>query len=260
MGYIFDFNDTKAFEEWCRTRHQIYDFGLQSTLMMKMLTPYPGRRVLDVGCGGGRSLQPVLDHGCQVTGVDPSPYMLDLAVDRYKNRVSFHRAFAEDLPFDDNAFDYTILMNSLEFTERPAKAVEEACRVTREKIFIGVFNRNAPLILYRRAKGGLVKNTFSHARAFGIWELKKMVLSIMGNVPITWRTTLQFPCFRMKRATALEKFSPVQRLPMGTFVGMTITPVPRFRTRTLPLRICPRNSCGPLTGFARNTHHRSKAS
>ena len=38
----------------------------------------------------------------QVTAIDPSPYMLDIAFRHFGNRMEFYRGFAEDLPFDDN--------------------------------------------------------------------------------------------------------------------------------------------------------------
>ncbi|SMC84516.1 Methyltransferase domain-containing protein [Desulfocicer vacuolatum DSM 3385] len=251
MGYIFDFNDTNAYKAWCNKAGQIHDFKLQTALMMKMLSPLPDRSVLDIGCGDGRCFAPLGDHGLQVTGVDPSPYMLDLAMDQVKGRVELHRGFAEDLPFEDNTFNYSILMNSLEFMDRPAKAIEEACRVTRDKIFIGVFNRYAPLNILRRAKGLFCNHTLSHARFFGIWELKKIIHAIMGPVPVSWNTTLLFPFSRSRPVAYLEKCAVIQKSPWGTIVGMTIIPIPRFRTRPLSLRIHSRRTCGPVTGFAR---------
>lgn len=251
MGYIFDFNNTNAYVAWCDKARQMYDFKLQTALMMKMLSPLPGRNILDIGCGGGRCFAPLMDHGLQLTGVDPSPYMLDLAMDKFKSRVELHRAFGEDLPFEDNTFNYSIMMTSLEFMDRPGKAIEEACRVTRDKIFIGVFNKYAPLNILRRTKGFFCHNTLSYARFFGIWELKKIIHAIMGPVPVSWNTTLAIPFSRSRPAAYLEQCAVIQKSPWGTMVGMSIIPIPRFRTRPLSLRIHRNRPCGPVTGFAR---------
>ena len=183
MGYIFDFNDTNAHLTWCEQAGQQYDFQLQTALMMKMLSPLADRSILDIGCGWGRCAPAFMAHGLQVTGVDPSPYMLDMALDRFGTRLELHRAFGEGLPFEDNSFNYSVFMTSLEFMDRPAKAIEEACRVTRDKVFIGVLNKFAPLNIHRRIKGFFCHNTLSHGRFFGIGELKKIIFAIMGPVP-----------------------------------------------------------------------------
>ena len=222
--------------------------------MMQMLSPLPGRSILDIGCGAGRCFPPLLDHALQVTGVDPSPYMLDIAAATFGHRVTLHRAHAEDLPFEDNAFHYSILMTSLEFMERPSRTIEEACRVTRDKIFIGVYNKYAPANLHRRLRAITGDNPLSHARFFGIWELKKIIRDIIGPVPVSWRTTLQLPFMRCKAWAYLEKRTLVQKSPWGTMIGMAITPIPRFRTRPLCLHIYRHPSCSPLSGLAREVH------
>ncbi|WP_459915583.1 class I SAM-dependent methyltransferase [Desulfocicer niacini] len=251
MGYIFDFNDTNAHLTWCEQAGQQYDFQLQTALMMKMLSPLADRSILDIGCGWGRCAPAFMAHGLQVTGVDPSPYMLDMALDRFGTRLELHRAFGEGLPFEDNSFNYSVFMTSLEFMDRPAKAIEEACRVTRDKVFIGVLNKFAPLNIHRRIKGFFCHNTLSHGRFFGIGELKKIIFAIMGPVPVYWNTTQQFPFTRSRPAAWMEKSALVQKSPWGTMIGMTIIPVPRFRTRPLSLKISRKRPCGQVTGFAR---------
>ncbi|MCK5358257.1 MAG: class I SAM-dependent methyltransferase, partial [Elusimicrobiales bacterium] len=149
--------------------------------------------ILDIGCGTGISLEPLLDKGVYLTGLDPSLYMLDLASKRLGNKVDLHRGSAEDLPFEDNAFDSAILFTSLEFTDRPAKAIEEACRVAKDTVIICVLNRYAPLNMVRRVKSFFVPNLFTHANFFSIWELKQIIRSLLGNVPISWRTVCQIP-------------------------------------------------------------------
>lgn len=251
MGYIFDFKDTNAYADWCNEPARQHDFKLQTEAMLKMLSPLPKRTVLDIGCGAGRCFPALLNQGLLVSGVDPSPYMLDVAGERFGMRVDLHRALAEDLPFEDNTFNYSVLMTSLEFTDRPARAIEEACRVTRDKIFIGVLNKYAPMNIHRRIKKFFVHTPLSQARAFGIWELKRMIYDIIGHVPISWSTTLQFPFWRCRATAYLENRPLVQKSPWGGMIAMGITPVPRFRTRPLTISICRKRPCGPLSGLAR---------
>jgi len=53
-----------------------------------------GRRLLDVGCGTGSGLAPMIDRGYDVTGVDVSPRMLQVARDKLGPDVTL---IAEDM-------------------------------------------------------------------------------------------------------------------------------------------------------------------
>lgn len=251
MGHVFDFNDSKHYETWFQRSKNTYAFDLEVGLLLKMLSPEPGSTILDIGCGTGRTLEPLLNRHLHLTGVDPSPYMLDTARKKLGDKADLHRAFAEDLPFEDNAFHYAFFFTSLEFTEMPAKAIEEACRVTKDKVFIGVLNKYAPLNNMRRIKALFVKNMLSKARFFSIMELRQITFDILGDVPIKWKTTLQFPFSCNKFCRWIEQRPLIEQSPFGTIIGMAITPVPRFTTRPLNLKIKNRGVYNsPLTGFA----------
>ena len=252
MGYIFDFNDSNYYETCFEQVKTSYAFNLEMELLLKMLQPEAGSSLLDIGCGTGRSLEPLLNLGLNLTGVDPSPYMLDIARDRLGDKADLHRAFAEELPFDDNSFNYAFFMTSLEFTQMPAKAIEEACRVAKDKVFIGVLNKYAPLNLIRRIKGFFIKGILSQARFFSILQLRQTAFDILGDVPIEWKTTLQFPFSSSKICHWIEQRSLIEKSPFGSMVGMTITPIPKFRTRPLCLKIRPSGKYNPVTGFAMN--------
>jgi ubiquinone/menaquinone biosynthesis C-methylase UbiE len=205
--------------------------------MLDMLKPIRGESLLDIGCGTGASIHPFYEKGLQVTGIDPSPYMLDIAMAHFGDRVDFYRGFAEDLPFDDNSFNHASLITTLEFVEDPVKAISEACRVAKDRIFLGVLNRYALKGVERRLKGIFHHSIYNRARFYSVWELKSMIRDILGQeVPISWRTVSQFPVSRKEMICNLEKSKLIQRFPFGTFAGMVVSLVPRFRTRPMTLR------------------------
>ncbi|WDP91586.1 MAG: class I SAM-dependent methyltransferase [Desulfobacter sp.] len=249
MGHVFDFKDAGRYDAWFDRPKPRHGFELEIGLTRKLMNPRRGQRLLDIGCGSGMSLAPFLDEGMSLTGIDPSPYMLDQAAARLGSRVDLHRGPAEDLPFDDNAFDTAFFFTSLEFTERPAKAIEEACRVAKDQVVIGVLNRYAPLNMARRAKGFISPGLYSKAHFFSIWELKMMLRSILGRVPVKWGTTLQFPFVSGSWAAWMENRRILQKSYFGTFIAMRIKPVPKFRTRPLALRIRTRKIYKPATGL-----------
>jgi len=251
MGHVFDFNDAKDYQRWLNSPNRHFAAELESRLMIDMLKPLPGETLLDIGCGTGASLKPFLDFGLQVTGIDPSPYMLDIAAQRLGHRVDLHRGTAEELPFEDNAFDCALFFTSLEFTQRPAKAIEEACRVAKDTVIICVLNRYAPLNMGRRLKGFFIPDIYNQAHFFSIWELKQILYAILGKVPVKWRTTLQFPFTYGSMAGWVENRRLVQRSCFGSLIGMRIKPVPKFRSRPLVLKLKKPKSYKPATGWTR---------
>ena len=250
MGYVFDFKEAGSYDAWFDQAKNKYSLDLEIKLMMDFLSPEKGQRILDIGCGTGISLEPLLDKGLNLTGLDPSPYMLDLASNRLGNQVDLHRGVAEDLPFDDNAFDSAFFFTSLEFTDRPAKAIEEACRVAKDSVVLCVLNRYAPLNMVRRFKSFFVPNIYAHTHFFSIWELKQILFAILGNVPVRWKTTLQFPFVYGQIAALVENIKIIQKSFLGTLIAMRIKPVPKFRTRPLMLKIKKPKAYSPATGLA----------
>ncbi len=79
MGYVFDFKDAGNYDAWLDKGRNRHCLDLEIKLILDLLSPEKGQRVLDIGCGTGVSLEPLLEQGLSLTGIDPSPYMLDLA-------------------------------------------------------------------------------------------------------------------------------------------------------------------------------------
>jgi len=248
MGHVFDFHDAIAYEQWLKKPQNKIAFELETQLMRDLLKPMRGESILDIGCGTGACLHAFLNMGLQVTGVDPSTYMLDVAVKDLGSRVDLYRGYAEDLPFDDNSFTYASLFTTLEFVENPKKALEEACRVAKDRVFIGVLNRYAIKGIQRRVKGMFTVTIYNHAQFFSVWELKSIIREILGSVPVSWRTVCQLPSPTGKFAHSLEQSSIVQRCPFGTFAGMVISLIPRFRTKPLAIRYQTKHTTGTATG------------
>jgi ubiquinone/menaquinone biosynthesis C-methylase UbiE len=90
-------------------------------------------RVLEVAIGTGRSL-PFYPDAVELTGVDLSPAMLDLARRRAADlgrELELLEADAESLPFDDARFDTVVCELALCSIPRPATAIAEMVRVLK---------------------------------------------------------------------------------------------------------------------------------
>jgi ubiquinone/menaquinone biosynthesis C-methylase UbiE len=248
MGHVFDFNEAVAYEHWLKKPQTKKAFELESQLMRDLLQPMRGETVLDIGCGTGACLVAFLEMGLRVTGLDPSTYMLDIALEKIGKRADLYRGYAEDLPFDDNSFSYASLFTTLEFVEDHRKALEEALRVAKDRIFIGVLNRYAIKGIQRRVKGIFTPTIFNHAKFFSVWELKQIIRKLIGNTPVSWRTVCQLPSNSGNFVNSLEQSKIIQRCPFGAFAGIVVTLVPRFRTRPLTMRYQAKNQGGIVTG------------
>lgn len=248
MGYIFDFKDAKACEQWFDDPHNGFAVAMQNHLLLHLLKPYRGETILEIGCGTGSHLRPLIDKGMSVSGLDPSPYMLDISKKNLGHRVELHRGYAEALPFDDNAFNYACFITSLEFVEDPSKAIEEAARVAKDKLFVGVMNRYALKGIKRRIKGIWSESIYNRARFYSIWELKQILRTIVGDVPMVWRTVGQLPAVANPYIQRFEKSDFVQRCPFGAFAGVAATLTPRLKTRPLSLKYSGKHTVGPVAG------------
>jgi SAM-dependent methyltransferase len=90
----------------------------------------PGDRVLDIGCGSGVFLRLAADRGAEVSGVDASSALLELAAEQVPG-ADLRTGEMEDLPFPDDGFDLVAGFNSFFFAEDMTTALREAGRVTR---------------------------------------------------------------------------------------------------------------------------------
>jgi SAM-dependent methyltransferase len=104
----------------CDPAHELVNFPP----FLKLLPP-PGRATLDVGCGEGRVGAELERRGHHVVGVDSSPQLVKLALERHEAIV----ADAAELPFEDDAFDLVVAYMSLMNLDNLDGAVCEAARV-----------------------------------------------------------------------------------------------------------------------------------
>lgn len=89
-----------------------------------------GRRILDVGCGAGPLFEALRDRGADVTGMEPSAEMLELARKRLGDDAVLVQADLNDrLPFPDDAFDDAVACLVLHYLEDWTAPLAELRRV-----------------------------------------------------------------------------------------------------------------------------------
>jgi ubiquinone/menaquinone biosynthesis C-methylase UbiE len=76
------------------------DAATLRTRSYQLLRPLPGATVVDIGCGTGRAVAELTEHGARAIGVDLDPTMLAAARSRFPD-IDVRAADATDLPLTD---------------------------------------------------------------------------------------------------------------------------------------------------------------
>ena len=76
---VFDQKTAKLSDERLETSLGRYIFSRQKELILDLVAPHAGERMLDIGCGTGNNLQFFREKWCSVTGIDSSAEMLEIA-------------------------------------------------------------------------------------------------------------------------------------------------------------------------------------
>lgn len=106
--------------------------------------PFKTGNLLDVGCAWGRMFPIYLGHNLQVSGVDISAAMIESAKEHWKGHeavASLEESCAEQLPFENGAFDNLVCLATFDATYQD-KAISEFLRVTRPGAHIYVTGKN----------------------------------------------------------------------------------------------------------------------
>jgi SAM-dependent methyltransferase len=233
MGRIFEKRLYTLYDKWQHSAEGMVLDHLSTELIIRLLQPKRGERVLDVGCGSGNHLLLFYRLGLDVTGLDASSYMLDIAQSRLGRKASLKAGRAEDLPFEDNEFDITTLIFTLGLLDDPIAALQEAGRVTRDRIFVGAFNSLSLGYVFNKVRALFHDSIFREIQAFTLWGLKGMLTRTYGGAPITWGSVQVLPFISRQYTATIERSPTVQSYPWGTFLGLACSMTYMLKTRNL---------------------------
>jgi SAM-dependent methyltransferase len=222
-------------DEELKTPQKDYIFARKKELILDLVTPLSGERILDIGCGTGNHLQIFREKWCSLTGIDSSRDKLEKARATHGDRVELILADYDDLPFSDNEFDIVTIINSLETTDNPQKIIEEAVRVCRGRLFIGVINNYSFVGTRQRLKEMFGFPLSSKIRFYSYLEIKKMVEQSAGDTSIKWGSVIFFPRIVYDFFEELEEMLPVRKNPFGAFIGLTFPVQYTYRTAQNPI-------------------------
>ena len=180
-----------------------------------------GKKVLEIGCGTGEFTKRITQTGADITAIDISPDLLEIARKTIPNvTVRFHVQNVEKLDFKDGSFDVVIGSSILHHLNLNL-AIKEVYRVLKRGggiVFTepNMFNpqiwleRNIPII--RK-----LTNNSPDETAFIRWVLKKELMN------------LGFKNVSIRPFDFLHPFTPSMLIPFISNIGNLVERIPLAR-------------------------------
>ena len=146
MGFI---GEKLSYEEKRKFRYSLQDY--QHAIFE--FNKYRGKKVLDLGCGGGIDSAEFARNGAIVTGVDFSGTSVQTTQELFKEAgltINTMQADATNLPFKNNEFDCVYSFGVLHHIPAVDKALAEIKRVLKPggKVMAMLYHRNSLLYGY----------------------------------------------------------------------------------------------------------------
>ena len=179
----------------------------------------PGGHVLDVATGTGLVAAELRRRGFEVTGLDQSAEMLEVARGRFGDDVELVEASAESLPFADDTFDHVTFTYLLRYVDDPFATLAELARVVRPGGIVASLEFGVPHGLARPlwdAYVGTVLPLAGHALRRG-WEEVGSFLG--GSIRDFWERYPLETQLELWRDAGLRGVE-VRRLSLGAVVVM----------------------------------------
>ena len=115
-------------------------FARWSKVLLELVAPRPGERVLDLACGTGivaRTVAPMVQPGGQVIGVDFNPAQIATARS-IDSSIEWREGDAGSLTFADEEFDLVVCQQGFQFFPDRVQAVKEIHRVLKPGGRVGI--------------------------------------------------------------------------------------------------------------------------
>lgn len=120
----------KKSKDWAAIQEPTGDSGYEHALQSLQIKP--NQTLLDIGCGTGYFSDLAHKQGVDVTGIDASEELIKQAKKR-NSEIKFSSGEMEELPFEDNAFDFVCGFNSYQYAADLKNALSEAKRTLKDK-------------------------------------------------------------------------------------------------------------------------------
>ena len=139
--------------------------------LARRLGPWREQKVLDVACGQGEWLRCLSALGAVTAGVDISSVALQVCR-KYLPRAGLYCATAEQLPLNNQQFDFVSCLGALEHFPDPREALREMTRVAKPSALFLLLVPNAGFLPLRLGlySGTHQAKVWEDVRSIGEWQ------------------------------------------------------------------------------------------
>lgn len=184
-----------------------------ASAVLEMLTPHPGERILDVGCGDGALTEQIAATGAVVTGIDISDSMLESARKRSRDSATpfeVEELSADSLPYE-HEFDAVFSNAALHWlpaARHPAilDGIYRALRITPTARFVAEMGGQGNIAAIRTALQAVLEqygiDAEAHAASF-------------YPAPAVYRRMLEAAGFTVQSIELIPRPTPLPSGPNG---------------------------------------------
>lgn len=226
---IWDEKIALDYLQWENSAQGRFALDQKRRLLLKLCAPWRGNKssLLEIGCGTGYFLRVFHEAGFDISGVDFSPPMLKRARSRIGVKADLHLGNAEYLQFEDNAFDFVLLLNVLEFCKHPEAVLTEAFRIAKKGIAITFLNRWSCSHLINRftdQQRNRLQSLYAKAHYWSWPEMKRLLTRHIGEFDMAHASVLPGPYWTWQNRYLCRLLNArVYPLAWGAQCGVRIT-------------------------------------
>ena len=141
----------------------MYLNSFEKTSVEKLLGDLKGKRVLDIGCGTGRIIQMLREHGAEIVALDISEEMVKAVSQKFPG-MECVVGDSDNLPFEDGSFDMVLGLFWIVHLKDLRKSFEEVYRVLKNggRFILSNINQKKAPKLKTKTGGEIVIASYYH--------------------------------------------------------------------------------------------------
>jgi len=203
--------------------------GPDLTVLEALVKAHAGGRVLDMGCGGGHVSFHAAPHAREVVAYDLSSQMLAVVVDAARGRglsnITTCQGPAEQVPFEDAAFDMVLSRYSTHHWRDFPRGLREAARVLKPggmAVFIDVVAAGTPMCDTFFQAIELLRDP-SHVRDYSRaeWETALAQTRLIVQATRRFRLRLDFASWVKRMQTSQVQIDAIRALQKAVSADVT---------------------------------------
>lgn len=209
--------------------------AMQFSLLQKALAPWPRRSapLLEINCGDGAFLRMLWRCGFDLVATEPDMRLRIQAQNRPVPDCDIRSARDDNLPFEEDSFDWAILHLRLRTKNSLDAAIREALRIARRGIMVTFWNQYSLAAL-------LARMSSKKAASFPETVSWRMVWSSLRSTrarSVTTLSTLCGPQFTWSGRSSLAAINSwLSSFPVGAWCISRLDFGARYPATPLPLR------------------------